>query len=295
MTGGGSLWDLAGRDHSYGWSIAYSHDLDEHLFASLVYLNEGHVPGHHRDGHAAQLWMRGALAFPQLIVAAGIGPYRFFDTEVAEGSSQVPFRNAHGWAALYSVAATWREPGSSVSYRLRVDHIETQGGAPDTTLAMVGVAMRLDQDPTFGRGRAHRRDEIVALAGRTIVNSYESESAWARSIEYRHAFGSTLRGSVGWIDEGDARLVRRNGVVLEAWLEPTFHEDRYTIGMGAGTYVAVDDYRGTGNKHRALGIISVTTSYHFAQGWVARLIWHRISSNYDRDSDIILLGVGYRG
>ena len=49
MTGGGSLWDLAGRDHSYGWSIAYSHDLDEHLFASLVYLNEGHVPGHHRD------------------------------------------------------------------------------------------------------------------------------------------------------------------------------------------------------------------------------------------------------
>jgi len=41
-------------------------------------------------------------------------------------------------------------------------------------------------------------------------------------------------------------------------------------------------------------MLSTTFSYHFAHGWVGRLTWHRVSSNYDRDSDILLAGVGFR-
>ena len=68
------------RRTSYGWLLSYSHDLNPHLFGSFSYQNEGHVPSHHRDGHSAQLWARTSLISPQLSIAAGVGPYHYFDT-----------------------------------------------------------------------------------------------------------------------------------------------------------------------------------------------------------------------
>ncbi len=42
------------------------------------------------------------------------------------------------------------------------------------------------------------------------------------------------------------------------------------------------------------GILGTTFSYNIGRGFLARLTWQRIVSTYDRDSDIILLGIGYR-
>ena len=291
---GASSWQVEPRDRSYAWSIGYRHDLGERLFATFTYLNEGHVPGHHRDGEAVQLWARAPLRDRRLELAVGAGPYRYFDTALAEQSSLGTFRNAHGWAGVYSIAATWYS--GRWLYRLQADRIEAPR-APDTTLVLASLGYRLEQDPSFGAappGRMARRREIVAMTGRTIVNSFESEHAFAKSVEYRHAFGRVVRASIGWIDEGDARLVRRNGAVAEAWLEPTFYGERLTMGIGGGGYVALDDYRVDGRRHRALGIVSLTASCALAPAWNARLLWHRIASNYDRDSDIVLLGLGYR-
>src|SRR5262245_66304987 len=67
---------------SYAWLFSYSHDLGEHFAASFTWQNEGHVPNHHRDGHSVQLWAKTGLG-PQLELAAGIGPYRYFDTTAA--------------------------------------------------------------------------------------------------------------------------------------------------------------------------------------------------------------------
>jgi hypothetical protein len=284
------------RARSYGWLFSYSHDLSPYLSASLSYQNEGHVPSHHRDGHSAQIWARTSAFAPQLSLAAGIGPYRYFDTAVAESAEG--FANAHGWGVMYSFVANWRADSSPWFYQLRVDRVETRHNL-DTTLLMAGMGYRLDQDGSFRgnastRGFADRSREVALLGGRTIVNSFESESSIAKSIEYRHAFGPVLRGSLGWLSEGDARLIRRNGVLAQVWLEPSFYRDRFTLGLGLGPYIAVDDYRtGRPNVH-ALAILTTTMSYHFARGWVGRVSWHRISSNYDRDSDIILLGMGYR-
>jgi hypothetical protein len=57
-------------------------------------------------------------------------------------------------------------------------------------------------------------------------------------------------------------------------------------------YYAVDEYHSAGRK--AQGILSTTFSYNIAGGLLVRATWHRIVSTYDRDSDIILIGVGYR-
>jgi hypothetical protein len=284
------------RARSYGWLISYSRDLTSFLTASLAYQNEGHVPSHHRDGHSAQLWARTTALAPGLTLAAGVGPYRYFDTTVAE--SPEGFADAGGWAVMYSLAATWRTRSSPWFYQLRFDRVETRHNL-DTSLAMVGVGYHFEQDGSFAAnaiaGAAPARGhELALLGGASIVNSFESQSSWAKSAEYRHSFGPLLRGSIAWLNEGDARLIRRDGVLAQAWLEPSFHANRFTLGLGFGAYGAVDDYRDGERRSRVLGVLSSTMSYHFARGWVGRVLWHRVVSNYNRDSDIILLGAGYR-
>jgi len=64
------------------------------------------------------------------------------------------------------------------------------------------------------------------------------------------------------------------------------------VGLGLGPYFALD--RSTDYEPRVQALIGTTFSYHFAHGWAARITWNRVSSNYDRDSDIITAGIGYR-
>jgi len=283
------------EDTSFGLGLNYTHPLASHLAASIGYRNEGHIPNHHRDGMAAQLWLLGSAFSPELTFGVGAGPYHYFDTTVAEGRSTLEFNDAHGWGYMYSGTATWRPPNSKWFYELRLEHIETSRNI-DTTLLMAGIGYRLDQDSSF---RAHssghafaaeRNDEVFVGGGQTIVNSFESQSAGAASAAWRHAFGPVLRGSVGWLHEGDARLIRRDGVTTLAWAEPSFGDDRFTLGFSAGGYFSVDRYR-PGSKD-VLGLVSTTASVRMSDHWVARFMWHRVASRHDRDSDILLLGLG---
>jgi hypothetical protein len=287
---GGTRTD-APSARTFGFNATYAHDLSPHLFGSLTYQNEGHVPGHHRDGHAVQLWTR--LAGPGgVTLAAGAGPYHYFDTAVAEGEGG--FEDAHGWGVIYSLAAIWRMPSSRLTWQLRVNHVETRNNL-DTTMVVAGIGYALDQDASFAgatSSHAPRAGEVTVLAGQTIVNSFESQNALARGVEVRYAFGPVLRGSVAWLNEGDARLLRRDGLVAQLWLEPSFSGDRFTLGIGFGPYLAVDRYQEGGR--RTLGLLGTTASYRIGAEFVARLSFLRSVSRNDRDSDIILLGLGWR-
>jgi hypothetical protein len=64
-----------------------------------------HVPDHHREGIALQIWQGANLYDRRLALAVGAGPYFYFDTtgNIAEGS----LRNKHDWKGMASVEATW--------------------------------------------------------------------------------------------------------------------------------------------------------------------------------------------
>ena len=42
------------------------------------------------------------------------------------------------------------------------------------------------------------------------------------------------------------------------------------------------------------GIVTLTASYRFHPHWDLRTSWYRIVTSYDRDTDVLLGGVGYR-
>jgi len=291
--------DTAERERASAWLISYHQALGEHLAASFTYQNEGHVPNHHRDGQSLQLWAKTTAFSPRLSFAAGAGPYRYYDTTVATGESTRDYSNAHGYGVLYSATATWSGAGRWL-YQVRLDHVETKKSI-DTTELVFGVGYKLDKDDeSVYRGSearpAAKRDELTLFAGATIVNSLgsENDNSVAASIEYRHAFGPAFRGSIAWLHEGNANLVGRYGIVTQGWYEPSFFGDRFTLGAGLGVYVAVDEEREGDHDAFAAGILTMTASYRIGRDWTGRFSWSRVLSNYDRDTDVLLFGVGYR-
>jgi hypothetical protein len=298
----GGLEDTATRQRTSAWAFEYQHPLGENLAASFSWQNEGHLPGHHRDGQGIQVWARSNLLDRRLSLAAGIGPYRYFDTTPALAGGG--YANVHGWGTIGSLAATYYSD-SRLLYQARFNRIVTPNSI-DTSALMFGIGYLLE--PVSERGphaaAPHQvtrttSDEVTVFLGKTIVNSYESELGTSRSIEYRRGLARHVDLTVGLLNEGDARLIRRTGVTAQIWgVREVLASDRLVLGIGFGPYLAVDRYRapapGEGGDSRFSWIFTATAAYRLNEQWAARFSWNRVNTNHHRDTDVILLGAGYR-
>jgi len=298
----GGLRESGTKEDSRVWAFEYLHPLSESIAASFSWLNEGHVPGHHRDGQSMQIWGRTNILDRRLSLAAGIGPYRFFDT--AESSSAGGFSNVHGWGTVGSLAATYYTD-SRWLYQMRFNRIVARNSF-DTSALMFGLGYQLEPVPERGPQVSAPRqsgkttnNEITVFLGQTIVNSFSSERDLAWALEYRHGLGRHVDVTLGILNEGDARLVRRSGITAQIWgVREVLSSDRLVLGIGVGPYLAVDKYRnstsGEGGDRNLSWIITASAAYRLTQNWDARVSWNRVGTNYDRDTDVILFGAGYR-
>jgi len=82
--------------NTYSWAINYQENLGPNFAASLMWLNEGHIPEHHRDGQAMQFWARLPLDQRRWVLSAGVGPYRYYDTYTGQKSSIIPMSTVGG-------------------------------------------------------------------------------------------------------------------------------------------------------------------------------------------------------
>lgn len=293
---GGVVHSSSPSDTSYSWQLEYRHDLLKHLAAGLSYLNEGHFKGHHRDGYTAQLWTRAELLDYRLTLAAGVGPYFFLDT--TSTSSTEGFTDDHGWKAMMSAAATWHMEKSNLLLELRTNWVKGSSGF-NTVSALAGIGYHFD--PTLEPLKTPEQklaNEVTLLFGQTIVNSFESQRSIAAAVEYRRHLSRHLDWTVTGLYEGDSRLVRRDGVMGQLWLTQELVDDRLSVGAGGGAYFNLSRYhnrgQGSGADRILSGIIALTGSYRFTPHWALRLTWNRVVTSYERDTDVLLGGIGYR-
>ncbi|MDO9308398.1 MAG: hypothetical protein Q7V04_04980 [Deltaproteobacteria bacterium] len=289
--------NLDADDSSYSWQLEYRQPLGEHLAVSLSYLNEGHVPAHHRDGNALQLWATGELIARRLSLSAGFGPYYYFDTTLPAANGS--YTNHHGLGGIASLALII-ETETPWLFQLRTNWVNTFGQM-DTVSALAGIGYRLDVSgpPKSDHDQAVSdvaENEITLFAGRTITNSFESEHSTSLCLEYRRGLLKYLDWTASWIYEGDTRLIRRDGVASQFWAVKDFKQDRIALGFGVGTYFSIDRQAGSSlNGDRLVSMIATLTgSYRLDPSWSLRTSWNRIVTNYDRDTDVIMGGVGYR-
>jgi hypothetical protein len=291
----------SGDTHTYSWAFNYQEGLGEYFAASFMWLNEGHIPNHHRDGQAVQFWARLPLAERRFVLQAGLGPYRYFDTTTPEQGGT--YSNLHGWGVVYSARAAYYL-SNRVVLQLQFNRVHISGG-PNTTGLLFGVGYQLDapdrpgpRDWAAGSSTKVTNQEITFYIGRSIVNSTTSPVALAGALDYRIGLAKYLDLTVGYLHEGSNDIARRDGITSQLWLTRKFIDDEITLGLGLGGYYGINEHENSPSpgpgEGRFAGLVSISGAYRFTPHWAARLTWNRIVTSYDRDTDVIFAGIGYR-
>ncbi|WP_168791281.1 hypothetical protein [Paraburkholderia aromaticivorans] len=298
LFGGGSR---ASSINTYTWAFNYQEGLGQYFAASFTWLNEGHIPDHHRDGQMIQLWARIPVGSPQFVLQAGVGPYRYFDTTTAEQGGS--YSNTHGWGVVYSVRAAYYASNRWIT-QLQLNRVHVQRG-PDSSGVMFGVGYQLDAPGSPGprdwaSGSTHKvtDNEVAVYLGKTIVNSTSSPSALGGAIEYRRGLAKYLDVTVGYLHEGSSKAARRDGLTSQLWATRAFLDDKVSLAVGLGAYYAINENENSATPGpgagKFSGLVTIAGSYRLTDHWNARLEWNRVVTRYDRDSDVIFGGVGYR-
>ena len=287
---------------SYAWQVDYRQNFHRNFAASIAYINEGHIPGHHRDGTAWQAWARLPLFEDRIAISLGAGGYYFFDTQPLPGGDTA---NVHGTAPIYSLSATGYL-SNRWFYRLMVNRISPAHQIEVTTMAVgAGFWFGRDKKPTPGKlGDAPdeyayvTENELTVFGGQSIVNTFLSQKSRAYAGEYRRGIAPHIDWTASAIYEGDPLIIRRSGLATQVWAVNTFFNDRIAVGAGLGPYVFLDHKHpasaGKKNPAAVAPLASLTFSVRLSEHWIMRMVFDRVTSTYNRDSDIFLLGLGYR-
>jgi hypothetical protein len=141
-------------------------------------------------------------------------------------------------------------------------------------------------------------NEVTVFGGQSVVNTFLSQTARAFAAEYRTGLMTHVDWTLSAIYEGDPEIIRRSGVATQLWAVNTFFHERIAVGAGLGPYIYLD-HKNPVNPDQTIPasvapLASLTFSVRLSDHWIARLVFDRVLSNYNRDSDIFLVGLGYR-
>jgi hypothetical protein len=75
------------------------------------------------------------------------------------------------------------------------------------------------------KSRIWSNNEVTILLGRTILNSDNSESANAGSLEYRRGLWRYVDVTASYIHEDGQIQSRRDGVAVQLWATRAFFDD----------------------------------------------------------------------
>jgi len=297
---GGATEGIDTGDGSYAWQAAFRYDFLRNFAASVSWINEGHLNEHKRDGVAVQGWGRAPLLDNRLSIGIGAGFYQYFDTRLLPAGNH---ENVHGLAPVYSITATFYTETPWFA-QVAVNHIHPESDANSNTY-LVGAGYRLWKEaaPPSVPGKGERPAmttgyEVMPFFGQVVVNRPENDPGIGAGVEFRMGIDEHLDWTVTWLREEVSGTLDRTGLGTQIWLVDAFLARRITLGFGAGLYSFVDfeappDSAGDRSLDIA-GLLTVTTSYRFSEHWFARFNWNRVMSNDNRDSDVFVLGVGYR-
>lgn len=259
-------------------------------------MNQRHFIAHHRDGTAANLWIRTNQIHKQLSLGVGAGPIFYYDTvRPASGAAT----DVHGWGTMVNLLASWYTENRWI-YQLQGSWVRG-GNSFDTLSVLAGIGYQLDAPPSPGPDlKAPRQteettdNELTFLGGQTVVNIPGNGSSTAGSIEYRRGLWRYVEWTAGALYEGRSNLIDRYGLTTQIWLAKSFFDDRLALGAGFGLYLAQDRLREQRSSAFFSEIVSITASYRLSSRLLIRGTWDRVITDYDRDTDVFLGGIGYR-
>jgi hypothetical protein len=298
----GPQWDLSQSNPvTYAWRLDYQQGLSEHWYFETGWLNDGHIPGHLRDGVVAEIGARTTLLTPRLSVGLAAGVDRFYDT-VDDPSNPGGFADVQGFLFLTTAQFSYYAGRWIISAQANLELAPPKSYDGFSALLGLGYQLQANDHPgprarpvpqtSFTTG-----NEFTAYIGQTVPNGGSSDpKGIAFDIEYRHGVWKYIDLTFSWINQGDDSVIVRNGLGAQLW--PTRKFGPVTLGLGFGAYFAIDQKYtpppGTKGKDAVAGLVSPTASYRFGEHWLVRFLWNRTVTTYNTNTDFFSLGLGYR-
>jgi hypothetical protein len=242
------------------------------------------------------------LADNRFSVAFGAGAYYYFDTQPLPGGDTA---NVYGTAPIFSLSATGYL-SNRWYYRFNVNRIAPAHQIQVTTMtAGIGFWFGQDKKPTPGKlgdapeEKAYVTDnELTLFFGQSVVNTFLNQKAFAYAAEYRRGIIPHLDWTVSAIYEGAPKIIRRSGAAAQLWAVNSFFSNRVSVGAGLGPYFYLDQKHPVAAGKRIpvtmAPLASLTIATRLTENLILRVVFDRVASNYNRDSDIFLVGLGYR-
>jgi hypothetical protein len=283
--------------NTYGWQLEFQESLSRRFDASLSWLNEGHSPGHHRDGAAIQLWLGPPAWRNRMEFNFGAGPYFYFDTQ--QESSARGYSDVHSVGAIVSASLSL-DITNSWFMTLRVNEIYAPGD-PNTLGFVVGGGYH------FGRGerslsnsgsndfRVFARQQIQLFVGEMIYNELNSHQDRSVGLEYRLALVPWAAWSATWFHTVGSTSGQREQVASQLWLVNSVLGGRLALSAGLGLYTPLGTQPpGEESSAAVSGLSGLRVEWSWSPHSSVMLTWYRSFTNDDDDRDIITLGYGFR-
>ncbi len=278
------------------WQIEYVHALSQNFSFSIDHVNQGEFNqgvSRHPDYDGTGIWAQTDFFEHHLALSAGAGLLYYYDTvgsSYGHGST-----NVHGLGTSYTVAATWYTD-SPLLFQIRAGYVD-EGGF-DTRFVMLGLGYQLDGKRSAGADQSdaesavfdENKNEVTLYGGQGLINQPYGTRTQSVALEYRRDLTDYLQWSVTYLDEGDSALADRRGVIGEIWLHKEFFDKRLSLAAGIGPYFARDRMQ----DPFVATMRSFSAAYRITPGVSVRTTWERVITNYNRDSDVFLLGGSYR-
>ncbi|NLB55038.1 MAG: hypothetical protein GX811_04620, partial [Lentisphaerae bacterium] len=226
----------------------------------------------------------------RLRVGVGSGAYLFCDSE--REYIEAPCYNNHGIGLVSSVSVSLR-----VNDRLRLIVRGNMILTDDMDTASLLGALAINtgsnavQPAVSMASKNIPKNEFTLYAGSTIMNTYGSESTSAYAVEFRRSLFRHLDLTVSGLFEGNNGTIQRSGPTCQLWVVDEFSFFPLSFGFGAGVYLATDDMEGS--RYEPNILVSISARLKLNQVLAARVMLHRVITDYDRDTDVMMAGISF--
>ncbi len=144
--------------------------------------------------------------------------------------------------------------------------------------------------------------DVLALDASVLAGAVDSvdtdETTYAWQIDFRKNFESPFAASVSWINECHFRDHHRDGLAGQLWGRIPVLNGKVGFAFGGGAYRYFDTRPRTNgfheNAHGWAPVLSLSASYETGTPWFFRFTANHIHPAGDIDTNMYLLGAGYR-
>jgi hypothetical protein len=276
---------LRGRESTtWTYEAGFISKRSEHFGLGFAYNNEGHLADNHRDGLTAQGWFIQSLG-DRFEFELGTGPYATMNNTTVEGVRENRFKVG----LLTSAALKWHPTNNPWYLRVQYNNAWVPGSFySNAVLLGVGRDFKYQEDDN-NDGKLNTDLSFWGGSSRTTqIGAQNTAIAYELEAKRHLKWSEHLAYSVSVLSEGDTNLANRRGVPVRIWYDQPA-TDRLTFSVGIGPYVAYD---GINDKRwQLMGIGSLRVTFRLFDRYDAGVMYTRVASFYNRDQDIVMIGL----